>query len=80
VTAVVRVDKVPLTWDGLTLVGVEDQDDGTERTAVLRGEHFDIDQGRRLVVTGRLLVIDHPPTVINGTAFPGFTEIRVETR
>jgi hypothetical protein len=31
-------------------------------------------------VTGWLLVIDHPPRVINGTAFPRFIEIRVETR
>jgi hypothetical protein len=26
------------------------------------------------------VVIDHPPAVIDGTAFVGFTEIRVETR
>jgi hypothetical protein len=44
VTALVRVDKPPLTWDGLTLVGVEDQDDDTERGAVLAGEPFDIRQ------------------------------------
>jgi hypothetical protein len=80
VTALVRVDKPPLTWDGLTLIGCEDQEDGAERGAVLTGEHLDVRQGGRLVVTGRLLVIDHQPSTINGTAFPGFTEVRVETR
>jgi hypothetical protein len=80
VTALVRVDKPPLTWDGLTLIGTGDQDDGAERGAVLTGEHLDVRPGGRLVVTGRLLVIDHPPCMINGTAFPGYSEIRIEMR
>jgi hypothetical protein len=80
VTALGRVDKPPLTWDGLTLIGTAGPGDGTERGAVLTGERFDIRQGGRLVVTGRLLAIDHPTSTINGTAFPGFTAIRVETR
>jgi hypothetical protein len=80
VTTLIRVDKPPLTWDGLTLIGTEDPDDDTERGAILTGEHLDIRQGQRLIVTGRLLVIDHPPWVINRTAFVGFTGIRVETR
>jgi hypothetical protein len=80
VTALVRVDAPPLTWDGLTLIGTGGSDDGTERGGVLTGEHLDVRQGGRLIVTGRLLVIDHPPGAINGTAFPGFTEVRIETR
>jgi hypothetical protein len=45
VTALVRVDSPPLTWEGLTLIGTAGPDDGTERGAVLTGEHLDIRQG-----------------------------------
>jgi hypothetical protein len=47
---------------------------------VLTSEHLDVRQGQRLIVTGPLLVIDHPPGFVGKTWFPGLTEVRVETR
>jgi hypothetical protein len=46
---------------------------------ILRGNRLhDADRGAKVVVMGRLRVIRHPPSTINGVMFSGFTEIRIE--
>lgn len=67
--------------NGKNLVTIVDTDgpDGAERSVYLRGNRlYDADRGAKLVVIGRLRVVRHPPSIINGVAFSGFTEIRVE--
>jgi len=51
-----------------------------ERSAVLNGNRRDADLGARVTVAGTLRVIRHAPATINGRAFAGFTEIRIEER
>jgi hypothetical protein len=71
------------TWGkGKRLVTVADPADidDVERSVFLKGNRMlDADESReRLTVRGTLRVIYHPPSVINGTTFEGFTEVRVE--
>jgi hypothetical protein len=82
VVAQLPVAKPSYTWgEGKNLVTVigTDGPGAAERTAVLRGDRLhDADLGAKVVVMGRLRVIRHPPSVIGGKKFAGFTEIRIE--
>ena len=66
------------TVRGVTVVGAAEQPDGVSRTAVLKGERFDVKEGRRLTVRATVRVIDHPPAFVNGVFVPGWTEVRAE--
>jgi hypothetical protein len=73
----VRVGAPSYTWNGRTVIGTEEQPDLAERTAVIDGEHLDIDAGDEVIVTGTLRVIVHPACVVNGQLVPVWTEVRV---
>ena len=76
VLASVEVVNPPDALDGVTFFGDDTNPDGWSRTVHLTGDQ-NIEQGERVTVVGRLRVLPHPPTVIDGTAFPGFAEVRV---
>jgi alpha-D-ribose 1-methylphosphonate 5-triphosphate synthase subunit PhnL len=61
-----------------TVVGGPDQLDGIDRGIVLDGERYDLNEGKRITVTGRIYVIDHPPAQVGTVFVPAWTEIRVE--
>ncbi|HJZ55560.1 MAG TPA: hypothetical protein VKE74_11400 [Gemmataceae bacterium] len=60
------VGKPPDSSNGFTVIGCDDQPDGIERGAVLRGEDLDVEEGDWKTVVGRLRVIDHTARVVNG--------------
>jgi hypothetical protein len=72
------VGKPAYSLRGFTMVGAADRDDGAERGAVLVGKRLDVEEGKRLTVVGKLLVIDHAADRVNGIHVPGWVEIRVE--
>jgi hypothetical protein len=77
VVVTLLVGKPPCTWHGSTIVGPDDQPDGIERTAVLRGKRLDV-KGQRITVMGKLRVIDHPGRVVGTVIVPAWVEIRIE--
>lgn len=82
ITIAFTVGAPAYTWSEggalVTVVGPGDVDEH-ERTVVLRGDRVrEMDAGRKLRVSGRLRVIDHPTAVVNGTTVPAWTELRVE--
>jgi hypothetical protein len=78
VTVTFLVAKPSYTWRGLTIVGAADRPDGAERGAHLAGWRYDLEEGKRLTVPGRLRVIDHAPAFVNGQLVPAWVEVRVE--
>lgn len=67
----------PPDWhDGITYVGDDTQPDRIARTVLLKGWQ-DIGRNDRVTVVGRLKVIVHRPTVMDGEFFRGFAEVRV---
>jgi hypothetical protein len=80
VSATFTTGKPSYSLNGATVTGPADQENdagAVERTAVLRGEQI-IDPGERMVVAGRLPVIDHGPAIVNGVPVAGWVEVRVE--
>lgn len=77
VTASLLIAKPEYFLNGRTIVGGPDHFDGIERGFVLKGKRTDLKEGERITVKGRLRVIDHPPTQIGVTFFPGWREIVV---
>jgi hypothetical protein len=71
------VGKPPYSWRGSTLVGTDDKPDGVERTAILVGRRLDVED-KRILVAGRLRVIEHPARQIGQELVLPWTEIRVE--
>jgi hypothetical protein len=65
------------TMLGRTVIGPANREDGAERTAVLRGNRLDVDEGERVNIVGTLKVIDHKPAVVNGVAVTAWVEVRV---
>ena len=63
-------------WNGYTIVGCADHPDGIERGAMLVGERL-IAADERILVVGKLKVVQHAPTVVNGVAVPVWSEIVV---
>jgi hypothetical protein len=59
-----------------TVIGCEDRPDSVERAAILRGNRTDV-ENKRVVVWGRLEVIDHPARRIGDAFVPEWTEVRV---
>lgn len=51
--------------------------DGAERGAILMGKRFDIEEGKRITVTGTLRVIDWPAYYVEGKLVQGWTGITV---
>jgi hypothetical protein len=60
------------------IVGKAEQLDGTERVAPLTRKGFDIEEGQRVVVVGKLSVIHHTPAFGDGEPVAGWVEIRLE--
>jgi hypothetical protein len=75
VTVRLRIDSLSREYRGFTLHDCLNRDD-LHRAVWFLGQP-EIDATRPLTVRGRLFVIPHKPSVINGTAFEGFTEIRL---
>ena len=71
------VGKPPYTFKGSTVVGADDKPDGIERTAILVGKRLDV-EGKRIVVAGRLRVIEHPARLVGRELVLPWVEIRVE--
>ena len=71
------VGKPPYTWQRSTIIGPDDQPDGIERTAILKGKMLDVG-GQRVTVLGKVRVIDHPGRVVGMVIVPPWVEIRVE--
>jgi hypothetical protein len=61
-----------------TSVGAADLPDGAERGAILLGKRFDIEEGKRITVSGTLRVIDWPGCYIGGKLVPAWVQIRVD--
>jgi hypothetical protein len=78
VVATFLVPKPSYTWRSVTIVGAADRPDGAERGAHLAGRRFDIEEGKRVTVTGLLWVIDHAPAFANGQPVPAWVEVRIE--
>ena len=72
----VQFDKPAYEWNGYTIVGCADHPDGIERGAMLVGERL-IAADERILVVGKLKVVQHAPTVVNGVAVPVWSEIVV---
>jgi hypothetical protein len=79
ITVSFLVGKPPYTLHGSTIIGTGDTPDGIERTAVLRGWRLGVvGEGRRVVVSGVLRVIDHPARQVGKEAIFPWSEIRVD--
>lgn len=77
VTLQVIIDSRPMEHKGHTLYDAAGFGaDGIHRTVWFKGEPA-IDPEKPVVVQGRLLVIWHATTVIQGERFPGFWELRM---
>lgn len=74
VSATFVVGCPPDTQDETTVIGCEAG--GVERTAFV-AKNWRLDAGDEVTVEGELRVIQHPPSIINGTKFPGFVEVRI---
>jgi len=77
VVASVLTAKPIFVYSGRTLIGGPDHLDGIERGIMLNGERFDLREGERITVRGRLRVIDHPPALVGVVFVPAWREIRV---
>jgi len=65
---------------GVTTLGAFDQQDGSERGAVLRGIRRDVDEGERVTVVGVLRVTDWPTAFVGGVLVPAWVGIEVRGR
>lgn len=72
----------PFTQGGNAHTGYLPDVDGTVRRVVVAGaaEDHDLRIGQRLIVVGRLDVIDHSAVVRGGARFPAYSELRVVGR
>jgi hypothetical protein len=60
------------------LLGADDLPDGVERGAILKGKRYDISEGQRITVSGKLFVIDHEACFVGKVFVSAWTEIRTE--
>ncbi|MDB5308578.1 MAG: hypothetical protein JWO38_2780 [Gemmataceae bacterium] len=71
VTVSLLID-TPVYCDGeRTIVGGADRPDEVTRGVIHRGERYDVDEGDRITVTGRLRVVEHRVAVVNGVFVAG---------
>ena len=70
--------KPPHLDRGTTTIGAADGPDGSERGAQLRGRRFDVREGQRLEVMGRLRVTDWPAVFVGGVLVPGWVGVTVQ--
>src|SRR5262245_15863552 len=78
VTVTFIVAKPTYTWKGRTIIGAADQPDDVERGADLKGERYDVKEGKLITVTGKLRFIHHPPAFVGVVLVEAWYEIRVE--
>ena len=84
VTVAFEVGRPAYTWvlNGAiyTVCGPEEvPGDGTERTAVLRGDRLaDAQEGKTVKAEGFVRVVYHLLTVVNGVQIPAWAEVRFE--
>ena len=63
--------------NGETCIGPGERPDGSEWSAVLIGENFDLNPGDRAVVAGVLRVVRHPAGRVNGVDVPAWVQVTV---
>jgi hypothetical protein len=63
-------------WNGWTVLGCPDRQDRVDRTVMLDGERLDA-EGQEVLVVGKLKVVHHEATFVNGMPVPAWSEIAV---